>query len=300
MFDKHWTPQGGTTPVITGLLRKSTPTFEEVNRAIGLYYLIMGGLATIVQASVKDLLDALSQRPDLFRQKLKLRTKEAYARSEQLIAVFRNGMHVQDQYQLWLDVTDSVEESVKRDVQVLFYTVDNLLLSHNETDHRIKAQATIAYNLTLLLHDLSARFEHIVGQQGIAVTANLSPGETFQAPMRGMLSSMREVCDILVKDCDFHDSGQILAAMTVIAKKVCDLERLDQVSREGTKLSGVDMYGVNDQDNRYAPWNKVQESFLRNNYRRRSDEEMAQALGRTPGAVRARMRKLGLKRDITQ
>ncbi len=79
--------------------------------------------------------------------------------------------------------------------------------------------------------------------------------------------------------------------------KVCNPERIDNAADEGLKLNGVDYHGEEHQNNAFLPWNGIQVNFLSRNFDKMSNEELAKALGRSVGAVKAKMRQLKLKRN---
>ena len=261
--------------------------------------MMIGSLATITQTSIKDLLDMLAKRKDLFKHKLKYRMKEAFSRSEALIAVFKKHTSTIAQYDLWLDITDSMEDDLKIDVQRIFYTTDNILLKHNVKDDKLQSQTVVAYNLTVMLHDLSQRYDEVMGKLGFG-SPGMRPSKEFLLPMYGMYTSMREVAEMLITDSDaeyFKEDGAIHKALEVLALKVCDLDKIDHAADEGLKLNGVDYSGEEHQNNSFLPWNNVQINFLARNYDKMTDEELAKSLGRSVGAVKAKMRQLKLKRN---
>lgn len=73
-------------------------------------------------------------------------------------------------------------------------------------------------------------------------------------------------------------------------------ERIDNAADEGLKLNGVDYHSEEHQNNAFLPWNGIQVNFLSRNFDKMSDEELAKTLGRSVGAVKAKMRQLKLKR----
>lgn len=285
----NWNPKKSTRPVLAGVPHY---TAEQMQHASSLYYVMIGSMATITQTAVKDCYDKLAERKDIFRQALKHHMKEAYSRSETLMKVFKKYTGEIELFRLWLDVTDSVEEDVKSDMVKLFYTTDNILLGAGVKDHVIKTHAIVALNMTMMLHDLSQSFCRRL--------LCIRPVSEYTVPMYGMYTSMREVCDLLKidKEADYYKrDGMISRAMEVLALKVCNLDRLNAMSNEALKLNGIDFNREDGQDNAYTEWNDVQVGFLKNNYDKTTDEELAGMLGRTVGSIRAKARALKLKRN---
>ena len=294
---KNWNPDTSRRPILSGIL-VAVPDQRTVDRMTSLYYLMIGSLATITQTAIKDLYDELFQRKDLFKFKLKLRIKEAFSRSNQLIMTFKKYTSEISQYDLWLDITDCMEDELKNDMRNLYYVTDNILLKNNIKEHRLQTLACIAYNLSIMLHDMSQRYDDVMKDAGIG-TANIKPSEMFLSPMYGMYTSMKEVAAMIITDKDaeyFKDGNQINTALQVIAMKVCDLERIEKAADEGLKLNGVDYNGEQHRNNSFTPWTGIQVNFLARNYEDMTDEQLAKALGRSIGSIKAKMRQLKLKR----
>lgn len=294
---KNWNPDTSRRPILSGM-PVAVPDQRTVDRMTSLYYLMIGSLATITQTAIKDLYDELYQRKDLFKFKLKLRIKEAFSRSNQLIMTFKKYTSEISQYDLWLDITDCMEDELKNDMRNLYYVTDNILLKNNIKEHRLQTLACIAYNLSIMLHDMSQRYDDVMNDAGIG-TANIKPSEMFLSPMYGMYTSMKEVAAMIITDKDaeyFKDGNQINTALQVIAMKVCDLERIEKAADEGLKLNGVDYNGEQHRNNSFTPWSGIQVNFLARNYEDMTDEQLAKALGRSIGSIKAKMRQLKLKR----
>lgn len=294
---ENWNPNTSRRPILSGI-PVAVPDQRTVDRMTSLYYLMIGSLATITQTAIKDLYDELYQRKDLFKFKLKLRIKEAFSRSNQLIMTFKKYTSEISQYDLWLDITDCMEDELKNDMRNLYYVTDNILLKNNIKEHRLQALACIAYNLSIMLHDMSQRYDDVMKDAGIG-TANIKPSEMFLSPMYGMYTSMKEVAAMIITDKDaeyFKDGNQINTALQVIAMKVCDLERIEKAADEGLKLNGVDYNGEQHRNNSFTPWTGIQVNFLARNYEDMTDEQLAKALGRSIGSIKAKMRQIKLKR----
>lgn len=294
---KNWNPDTSRRPILSGI-PVAVPDQRTVDRMTSLYYLMIGSLATITQTAIKDLYDELFQRKDLFKFKLKLRIKEAFSRSNQLIMTFKKYTSEISQYDLWLDITDCMEDNLKNDMRNLYYVTDNILLKNNIKEHRLQTLACIAYNLSIMLHDMSKRYDDVMKDAGIGTT-NIKPSEMFLNPMYGMYTSMKEVAAMIITDKDaeyFKDGNQINTALQVIAMKICDLERIEKAADEGLKLNGVDYNGEQHRNNSFTPWTGIQVNFLARNYEDMTDEQLAKALGRSIGSIKAKMRQLKLKR----
>lgn len=291
MFDTKWNPQKSRVTLTTRI-----PDALSVGRAKSFYYITIGALASITQTAIKDLLDDL-KREGLYRQNLKRQINEAFKRSCALINIFKKYTQETGQYQLWLDVTDSMEEQLKKDVTVLFYTTDNIMLKNNKENHRVQTMTVVAYNLCVMLHDMSIRYDEVMHDVGIFVPG-LKPNKEFTDVMYGIYSSMREVADIVVKDkgSEFlKEDGMIYRALETIAMKVVDFQRAEQASVDGMAVNGIDSTGENPQDNSYMPWNDVQDNFIVSMSELLTIEEIAKRLGRSVGAVKTRMRRLKIK-----
>ena len=292
----NWNPN--TSRPVLANVPLAIPDQRTIDRVTSIYYIMIGSLAEITQTAVKDLLDMLSQRKDLFRHKLKYYIKEAYSRSETLMATFKKYTTETSQYQLWLDITDCIEEDLKLDVQRLFYTTDNILLKHNVSEHKLQSQTLVAHNLAIMLHDMSLRYDKVMKDIGFCAPG-VKPSQVFLRPMYGIYTAMREVAEIVIKDKDaeyFKENGQIYRALEILALKVCDIDRIDNMANEGLKLNGVDFDREDNQDNSFTEWSAVQINVLKRIYNKQTDEEIANILGRSVGSIKAKARQLKLKR----
>lgn len=80
MFDTKWNPN--TSKPIIAHVPVRVPDQATIDRVTFIYYIMIGSLASVTQTSIKDLLDELRKRKDLFKHNLKFRIKEAFSRSE--------------------------------------------------------------------------------------------------------------------------------------------------------------------------------------------------------------------------
>lgn len=101
-------------------------TLERIDRACSLYYVTMGSIYAVCQTAMVDARTALREDRLVFRHQTKFHVNNAIAAYERWnIAMQRI---LKDRYQLWLDLSDSVDEEIKPLVTTLYYSIDNYFL----------------------------------------------------------------------------------------------------------------------------------------------------------------------------
>lgn len=130
-----WNPNF-SRPVLCGIPVK-VPTEEQVNRFYMLFYSMVGGFATIVQTQITDTYNLIKENKKIFRFEAKKRITEAKECSDELIDVFMHYMKECGISELWLDMTDNIEDDLKLDVQKCFYAIDNQFLKHHIKEHKM-------------------------------------------------------------------------------------------------------------------------------------------------------------------
>lgn len=106
------------------------PTQEQVSKFYMLFYTMIGGFASVVQTQITDTYNLIKEDKKIFRMEAKKRLTEAKEQSDDLIAAFKHYMSEVQMYQLWLDLTDIIEDDLKPDVQKCFFAIDNQFLKH--------------------------------------------------------------------------------------------------------------------------------------------------------------------------
>lgn len=277
------------------------PTDETSDRYVALYSLIVGTCARIVQSSVDELYDKVSERKDLFRHSVKFHLNQAISMADMLIKEFMEMATLNNGDYLWVDATSGIEHSVLGDINILFLTIDNILLKNNVKEDKIEAQTIVTYNLSVMALDFYDRFLNLANN--FAVNFRCFEMEyRFGSKFHGITNSMHKIAEVLVSDlhADYlKDGGMIRRGLEVITLKISDIDKINEAAYEVLERNGVSFDG--EADNSYLPWTAIQENMVRK-YFNSGDftiDELALMLGRSVGAIKAKAYKLGLIKKIS-
>lgn len=262
------------------------PTEEQVNRFYMLFYSMVGGFASIVQTQITDTYNLIKENKKIFRFEAKKRITEAKECSDELIDAFMHYMKECGMSQLWMDMTDNIEEDLKLDVQKCFYAIDNQFLKHHVKEHKM-------YTMLLMSELMSSML--------------VSSVERFTNPIRGVYARMRNAMEILypvkVDDEVFSECpDKFNLGFEIIGQKVLDWKRAEKALANACILNGFNLnadgeFLENEQDNTGTPWNETQAIALTVAYPNTSNKQIARILGRSVYEVTKKAKKLGLKKS---
>ena len=125
---------------------------EQYHKLNSLMNLVVGAANTIAGKAVIDTKNELYKRKDLWRQEIKLNARlaeKAYYDYERL-----HTRNFGDRYNLFLDYLSAVEDSIAKDVNMLTYSIAQVLTKHNQTDAMLKAQVETARTMSQYACDI--------------------------------------------------------------------------------------------------------------------------------------------------
>ena len=277
---------------------------QKIDRMYMLFYIMIGGLATITQTQVTDLYNVAKADKSVFRFHAKRRITEAKKLADDVIGTFRYFMQKVQMYQLWLDATDNVESELKLDVAKQFYFLDNQLLRHKADKDKLYANIILANGLSKILCYATSSFIEAL-QKNLGVGA-FKVDEKFINPIEGLYTRLTEFMHLVYPaSLDREVFGNMIEeynrGFDVIGMKVLDYDRADKCLADAVALNGVNIFQEGHEgeqiDNKGTLWNETQIRALKVGYYKNTPiNELAEVLGRTPAAVRAKARQLGFKR----
>ena len=115
---------------------------ENFNRLNSLINLVVGAVNTIAGRAVFDAKSELFKRKDIYRQDVKYNARlaeKAYYDYERL-----HTRNFGDRYNLFLDYLSAVEDNIAKDIDILTYSIAQVLTKHNQTDAMLKAKVETA------------------------------------------------------------------------------------------------------------------------------------------------------------
>lgn len=115
---------------------------ENFNKLNSLINCVVGAVNTIAGKAVIDTKNELYKRKDLWRHEIKLNARLAEKAYYNYEATHTRNFG--DRYNLFLDYLSAVEDSIAKDVNMLTYSIAQVLTKHNQTDAMLKAQVETA------------------------------------------------------------------------------------------------------------------------------------------------------------
>ena len=115
---------------------------ENFNRLNSLINLVVGAVNTIAGRAVFDAKSELFKRKDIYRQEVKMNARlaeKAYYDYERL-----HTRNFGDRYNLFLDYLSAVEDNIAKDIDILTYSIAQVLTKHNQKDAMLKAKVETA------------------------------------------------------------------------------------------------------------------------------------------------------------
>lgn len=150
---------------------------ENVDRSCSLYYITMGSVYTICQSAMIDAREFICTHEKAFyKQQVKLNIKKALEAYDKWNKKMENTLG--EQYQIWLDVSDNVDEQIKPLVTTLYYSIDNFLLKNKVQHSKVYARMETALVLLQLAKMIYADlFENIQKRIGADIRPLFQGGD---------------------------------------------------------------------------------------------------------------------------
>lgn len=175
---------------------------ENVDRSCSLYYITMGSVYTICQSAMVDARDFICTHEKAFyKQQVKYNIKKALEAYDKWNKKMENTLGTQ--YQIWLDVSDNVDEQIKPLVTTLYYSIDNFLLKNNVQHSKVYARMETALVLLQLAKMIyTDLFDNIQKRIGVNIRPLFKGGDAsdiyhyWHEAMRYVSKMMNVIPDI--------------------------------------------------------------------------------------------------------
>ena len=125
---------------------------ENFNKLNSLINCVVGAVNTIAGKAVIDTKNELYKRKDLWRHEIKMNARLAEKAYYDYEAIHTRNFG--DRYNLFLDYLSAVEDSITKDVNMLTYSIAQVLTKANQTDAMLKAQIETARTMTQYACDI--------------------------------------------------------------------------------------------------------------------------------------------------
>ena len=125
---------------------------ENFNKLNSLINCVVGAVNTIAGKAVIDTKNELYKRKDLWRHEIKMNARLAEKAYYNYEAIHTRNFG--NRYNLFLDYLSAVEDSIAKDVDMLTYSIAQVLTKHNQTDAMLKAQIETARTMSQYACDI--------------------------------------------------------------------------------------------------------------------------------------------------
>ena len=287
-------------------MKLKMPSSEQVARLNMLFLAMVGGLASIVQTQITDTYNLVKEDKKLFRFAAKKYLTEAKRQADELIGAFKYYTDEIDLYQVWLDMTDIIEEDLKVDVMKCYYTIDNQFLKHGIDNHKMYTMVVISDVMAGMLSTSIEAFTKTMRELNGYTTFNLAG--KYMAPIHGVKAWMfkaRQVLEPAELDNEVfggEDATIFNRCFEVLGNKVMDYKRAEIAAGKACDMNGLNLTKdgedkSNPSDNRGTHWTDAQLRALKSGFCRCPDKVLARVTWRTVYEVRKKAKELGLKKD---
>lgn len=208
-----------------------------VDRGCSLYYVMMGSIFNVMNSAMVEAMCLVRQNKRFFRQQVKHDFNKAVECFDAWVVKMKNTLG--SRFQLWLDVSDKVDEDLRMDVVKLNFAFDNYLLKNGEPDNKMKA--SIQTVITLLdIADLTCEkmFDEVQHQCGRDIRP-LFRGATMKDVKFYWNRACKPIqkCKDNRKEIDFNDSNDCKLAVMIIMKKISDINLYNRASSYALHLN---------------------------------------------------------------
>lgn len=209
-------------------------TMNDIDRCCSLFYVTMASIYNVAQSAMVDAHAFLRQHP-AYRQEVKRSVKKALLAYERFDKALQQTLG--DRYQLWLDLSDNVDDEMRSHIQTLRLAFDAWLLRYNVQHHALLAHMETALTIIRMAQQT---FGILFDKFDEQIHVNLRP--LFAgADFRDVLFWWQRATDTLVKmyqpkeHINFNQSKDINLAFEIIAKKLTDEHIFNRASEQALK-----------------------------------------------------------------
>lgn len=212
---------------------------QQIYGSCSLYYVIIGSMYNVLQSAMVEAREVLKNNKKLYRQQIKRDINSAFAAYDKWNGEMKRKLCGANRYQLWLDISDSVDEKLRPDVQKLFYSIDRWLLKYDIPDHTLKAHMqTVVTLIDIFIAAFDVIFDKIREKIGFDVRS-LFKGANFRdiAFYWERASKPILVTNDASKHIDFKDSKDCMLAVNILLNKIGSEDLYNDAGNEALKLN---------------------------------------------------------------
>ena len=269
---------------------------ELAMRYVNLYFVIVGGLANITNDMILKAIEQLKTNKKLYRQSVKFHINKAEASSRVVVSSFRQGSFEVGAMTIYDTLLVEIKNVLSYDITCQQTTISNLLLKAKTDNVYIKTAILTALQFARLQDFLSKNIEALVNSQGFR--GNMI-NYSFSNQLYGTAKELEDTIYNIMSEtevCDIFDDTIVKRSIDVIVNRITNMDYLNQASSKCVNAYNLPSSVGEEFNNAYTEWMEMQTNLLKKRYHFDTDEHIAKILGRSVGSIKAKARRLGLKR----
>ncbi len=269
---------------------------ELAMRYVNLYFIIVGGLANITNDMILKAIEQLKTNKKLYRQSVKFHINKAEASSRVVVSSFRQGSFEVGAMTIYDTLLVEIKNVLSYDIICQQTTISNLLLKAKTDNVYIKTAILTALQFARLQDYLSKEIEALVNSQGFR--GNMI-NYSFSNQLYGTAKELEDTIYNIMSEtevCDIFDDTIVKRSIDVIVNRITNMDYLNKASSKCVNAYNLPSSVGEEFNNAYTEWTEMQTNLLKKRYHFDTDEHIAKILGRSVGSIKAKARRLGLKR----
>ena len=269
---------------------------ELAMRYVNLYFVIVGGLANITNDMILKAIEQLKTNKKLYRQSVKFHINKAEASSRVVVSSFRQGSFEVGAMTIYDTLLVEIKNVLSYDIICQQTTISNLLLKAKTDNVYIKSAILVALQFARLQDYLSKEIEALVNSQGFK--GNMI-NYSFSNQLYGTAKELEDTIYNIMSEtevCDIFDDTIVKRSIDVIVNRITNMDYLNKASSKCVNAYNLPSSVGEEFNNAYTEWTEMQTNLLKKRYHFDTDEHIAKILGRSVGSIKAKARRLGLKR----
>lgn len=269
---------------------------ELAMRYVNLYFVIVGGLANITNDMILKAIEQLKTNKKLYRQSVKFHINKAEASSRVVVSSFRQGSFEVGAMTIYDTLLVEIKNVLSYDIICQQTTISNLLLKAKIDNVYIKTAILTALQFARLQDYLSKEIEALVNSQGFR--GNMI-NYSFSNQLYGTAKELEDTIYNIMSEtevCDIFDDTIVKRSIDVIVNRITNMDYLNKASSKCVNAYNLPSSVGEEFNNAYTEWTEMQTNLLKKRYHFDTDEHIAKILGRSVGSIKAKARRLGLKR----
>ena len=269
---------------------------ELAMRYVNLYFIIVGGLANITNDMILKAIEQLKTNKKLYRQSVKFHINKAEASSRVVVSSFRQGSFEVGAMTIYDTLLVEIKNVLSYDIICQQTTISNLLLKAKTDNVYIKTAILTALQFARLQDYLSKELDALVNSQGFR--GNMI-NYSFSNQLYGTAKELEDTIYNIMSEtevCDIFDDTIVKRSIDVIVNRITNMDYLNKASSKCVNAYNLPSSVGEEFNNAYTEWTEMQTNLLKKRYHFDTDEHIAKILGRSVGSIKAKARRLGLKR----